>query len=142
MNKNTLIIAEGTTTLEDVRQYITDVVIPDSVTEIRPSAFCNCSNIKSITIPDSVTSIEWSAFEYCESLKEITIPNSVTEIGDYAFWGCSSLTEITIPYSVIGCSSLKSIFIDKEKGSLDISKTRIPETCKVYWKGEFKETKE
>lgn len=122
MNKNTLIIKDGDTTLYDVRQYITDVVISDSVTDIRPSAFRKCSNIKSITIPDSVTFIGWSAFEYCESLKEITIPNSVTEIGEYAFWGCTAL---------------KSIYIDKEKGSLDLSKTEIPEDCKVYWEGEW-----
>lgn len=122
MNKNTLIIADRGKTLNDVRQYITDVVIPDSVTDIRPSAFRKCSNIKSITIPDSVTFIGWSAFEYCESLKEITIPNSVTYIGEYAF---------------CGCSSLKSIYIDKEKGTLNLCNTAIPTTAKVYWRGEF-----
>ena len=122
MNKNTLIIADGTKNLNDVRQYITNVIIPDSVTSIRDASFYGCSSLTEINIPDSVTSIGDAAFFDCVSLKEINIPNSVTEIGYYAFY-C--------------CDSLKAIYIDKEKDSLDLSKTRIPEDCKVYWKGEF-----
>ena len=44
------------------------------------------------TIPDSVTSIGGSAFCDCDSLKSVTIPDSVTEIGGPAFFSCSSLT--------------------------------------------------
>lgn len=52
-------------------EEVTDVVIPDDVTEIRPYAFGNCSNLTSISIP-----------------------NSVKSIGNYAFWGCDSLAKV------------------------------------------------
>lgn len=122
MNKNTLIIADGIETLNDVRQYITDVVIPDSITEINHKAFENCTLLTGITIPNSVTKIGKFAFYFCTSLTEINIPDSVTSIGNYAFEGCLSL---------------ESIYIDQEKDSLDLRYAKIPEICKVYWRGEF-----
>ncbi|MBE6206922.1 MAG: leucine-rich repeat domain-containing protein [Rikenellaceae bacterium] len=98
---------------------ITELVIPNSVTEIGTSAFRDCTSLTSITIPDSVTSIGDSAFNGCTSLTCITIPDSVTEIGTSAFRDCTSLTSITIPDSVTsigkgafyGCTSLTSITI-------------------------------
>ena len=94
---------------------ITELVIPDSVTEIREEAFSGCSSLTNITIPSSVTSIGHGAFQGCSSLTSVTIGNSVTEIREDAFSGCRSLTSITIPDSVTtietdvfnGCCSLK-----------------------------------
>ncbi len=79
---------------------LTSVTIPNSVTSIGGSAFCGCTGLTSVTIPNSVTSISSSAFKKCTSLTEITIPESVTEIGGSAFYNCTGLTEITIPNSV------------------------------------------
>ena len=98
---------------------ITELVIPNSVTEIGTSAFRDCTSLTSITIPDSVTSIGKGAFYGCTSLTSITIPDSVTSIGDFAFNGCTSLTSITIPdsvtsigdYAFSGCTSLTSVTI-------------------------------
>ena len=77
-----------------------DLVIPDGVTTIQPSAFCGCSSLTSITIPGSVTSIGNSAFYNCTGLTSVTIGNSVTSIGNSAFRGCSGLTSVTIGNSV------------------------------------------
>lgn len=63
-------------------------------------AFSDCRSLSNIVIPDSVTDIGDYAFEYCSSLSNIVIPNSVTSIGAYAFYGCSSLSNIVIPDSV------------------------------------------
>ena len=79
---------------------LTSVTIPDSVTKIGDGTFANCGSLTSVTIPDSVTTIEGSAFRGCSSLTTITIPDSVTTIGDLAFYGCSSLRSVTIPDNV------------------------------------------
>ena len=50
---------------------LTEYAIPDSVTEIRNSAFSGCSNLTSITIGDGVTSIRSEAFAYCSSLTSV-----------------------------------------------------------------------
>ncbi len=55
-------------------QLVTDLIIPDGVTEIKEYAFDGCSSLTSITIPDSVASIGRSAFSGCSSLQSITIP--------------------------------------------------------------------
>lgn len=58
--------------------------MPDSLTNIGDSAFCNCKNLKEITIPNSVTTIGARAFMNCDSLTEIAIPASVTKLGEDA----------------------------------------------------------
>ena len=98
---------------------ITNLVIPNDITEIKDYAFYNCSGLTSITIPNSVTEIGNGAFDNCSGLTSVTIPNSVTEIGSTAFYNCSGLTSISIPNSVIdigksafnGCTGLTSITI-------------------------------
>lgn len=99
-------------------QLVTDLVIPNSVTLIGNSAFCNCTGLTSLEIPNSVTSIGNSAFCNCTGLTSLEIPNSVTSIGNNAFYGCSGLTGLlTVPNSVtsIGdyafadCTNLTSI---------------------------------
>lgn len=70
---------------------ITEVIIPDSVTEIGNCAFYNCTSHKNINIPDSVTKIGNFAFKDCINLESIIIPDSVTEIGNYVFEYCESL---------------------------------------------------
>ena len=103
----------------DDDNFITSVVIPNSVTSIGVASFGGCTALKSISIPDSVTSIGDSAFNYCESLTSIVIPDSVTSIAEYTFNGCTSLTSIVIPNSVTEieknafshCTSLTNIEI-------------------------------
>ena len=79
---------------------VTDLVIPESVTEIHPYAFCFCHGFKSVTINESVTEIGDGAFETCSNLTSLTIGNSVTSIGSYAFNNCKNLISVTIPKSV------------------------------------------
>ena len=56
-------------------EKITNVEIPDTVTEIKDSAFAGCSTIESITIPASVQSIGQNAFKDCTKLKSVRIVN-------------------------------------------------------------------
>ena len=113
-------------------EKVTDLVIPNDVTEIKYSAFRDCTGLTSVTIPNSVTSIGGSAFHGCTSLTSVTIPNSVTTIGRSAFSGCDGLTSIEIPGSVtaIGnyafedCTGLTSVTIPNSVTSIGRSAFR------------------
>ena len=99
--------------------YLTSVIMPDSVVSIGKSAFSGCDALTSVTIGSGVTSIGDSAFSGCTFLESVTIPGSVKSIGRKAFCGCDSLTSVTIPNSVtsIGqfafesCYSLEAVII-------------------------------
>ena len=55
-------------------------------------AFYGCSGLTEIAIPDGVTNIGDNAFNGCSGMLNIQIPNSVVGIGDRAFVGCRGLT--------------------------------------------------
>ena len=96
---------------------VTDVIIPESVSIIKPNTFPYC-NINSVTIPESVTKIERYAFYHCNSLTSVTIPESVTIIGKGAFISCASLKTLYLPESLTqidelafgDCNQLASIY--------------------------------
>ena len=97
---------------------VTNVTIPNDITELKAYTFCNAETITSVTIPQTVTSIDgigtfsnsglrnvtvpssvdsWNGMEtfaYCTSLTEATLNNS-GNVGGYAFNDCSSLTSVT-----------------------------------------------
>ena len=85
---------------------VTDLVIPNSVTEIRNSAFSGATCLSSLTIPNSVTSIGFRAFDGCSGLTSVTIPNSVTSIGNGAFQYCTGLT--TVNFNATNCTYMGS----------------------------------
>lgn len=85
-------------------ELLTDLVIPDSITQIKAFAFVGATCLKSVTIPDSVTSIGWSAFLGCTGLTTLTVPSSVTRISAHAFSDCSQLATISIPESITSIS--------------------------------------
>ena len=75
---------------------LTEIVIPDGVTEIGEGAFADCGNLERIVIPASVTKIGKNAFQNCYSLREVIIEGVVESIGAYAFQDCGSLETIEI----------------------------------------------
>ena len=83
---------------------VTNLVIPNTVEEIKAYAFSNANSLTSVTIPNSVTSIGCCAFG-CSGLSgTLTIPNSVTSIGYCAFGSCSGLT--TLNFNAENCSNV------------------------------------
>ncbi len=75
---------------------LTDVELSKNskLTSIVDSAFVSCTSLERINIPESVTSIEHDAFASCVSLTSITVPSGVTSIDEAAFAGCFKLVEV------------------------------------------------
>ncbi|MBO5884647.1 MAG: leucine-rich repeat domain-containing protein [Clostridia bacterium] len=70
------------------------VVIPEGVTAIGKGAFNGCSNIKSISFPSTLKTIGYNAFANCSSLQNINLSKNVTRIDSYAFYNCTAATSV------------------------------------------------
>lgn len=122
--------------------YLSNVIIPDSVTEIGKMAFSACA-LTGITIPNSVTNIDDYAFDNGYSLSNIIIPDNVITIGDGAFRECWELTSVIIGNSVISIgnnafkryeSTLNEITVKGKtyaEAEILLSGTGYPETCQI-----------
>lgn len=103
--------------------WIESITIPDSVIELEPAVFYNCSKLRTITLPASltvisaslcngctsletiypltnITIIEAQAFKNCNALHEITLSDDVEYIGDAAFQNCSTIEELKLTDNV------------------------------------------
>lgn len=80
-----------------VNSSMTEIVLPNSVTNIGFEAFKGCSKLKSVTLPQGLITISASAFYNCSSLESILIPSSVADLGAFAFNNCTSLNEAAVP---------------------------------------------
>ena len=77
---------------------LTEIIIPDNITEIGNYQFYGFKQISKITFNNSVKSIGEYAFAKNEEITELIIPNSVEEIGVNAFIDCNKLKNISIPF--------------------------------------------
>ena len=80
--------------------FLSEVTLPDSITEIRGQAFKNCRSLESVTLPEHLTYLGGEAFYHCSSLEEVNLPAGLTEIRGNTFEECSSLLRIEIPDNV------------------------------------------
>ena len=114
-NITRLIVEDGVTTLGDNILYysysdnsgyhsfhpnLREVELPQGLSCIGASAFCDSPELTEVKIPSTVTKIKSSAFSRCTGLTKIELPPQLEEVGYSSFYGCSGLTEITIPSSV------------------------------------------
>ena len=104
----------------------TRIIVDDSVTSIKESAFCG-SEIVAVILGKSVKRIEKMAFAYCSLLKVLHLSNVLEHIGESAFTHCVSLNAAFLPQTLksIGkmvfyeCESLTLLILPDE---IDISK--------------------
>lgn len=101
-----------------------EIILPDTIEELREMSFYNCTELKSITIPASVKSIGNNAFDNCQKLETIEILGAET-IGSYVFYNCTGLKSITAAGCLrewkdeepfIYCSALEEINITEGEG--------------------------
>ena len=136
-NITQLIVEGGVTTLGDNILYysysdsnskfhsfhpnLRKVKLPEGLSCIGASAFCDSPELTEVKIPSTVTKIKDSAFSRCTGLTKIELPPQLEEVGYSSFYGCSGLTEITIPSSVKTirsgaferCTSLESVTLSE-----------------------------
>ena len=99
---------------------LTEINVPNTVTDLGSYAFYSCSNLTSFTIPNSVTSIGEDAFYRCTSLTSITVPAGVTSLPRYVFDGCSGLTRVDLP------AGLTSIGFYAFRNCVSLTEIRLP----------------
>lgn len=128
---------------------LTDIVLPESVTEIGFDAFSDtpwldaqleaapfavANNILfacdqdacagDVVLPDGITSIGDGALRWNWDMESVTIPEGVTSIGDSAFYECEWLQEVTLP------STLVSIGTNAFGCVYGLSQVTIPKSVK------------
>ena len=118
-NKNKTVIVKYPCGKQDKSHYD----IPEGVTEIGASAFCNAAWLDSVSIPDSVVTIRRNAFSLTameregtvdgvvyigkhlvkaddNNISECTVREGTVSISENAFCYCEKLKSITIPESM------------------------------------------
>ena len=117
---------EDKKTLINYDGNLTEVNIPNGVTEIRKYAFYNCTSIINVTLPDSLVTIGEQAFYACTALTNITFSDGIKEIKELAFYNCVSLESIALPNSLTSlgkqvfsnCESLSSVVLSNSLDSI------------------------
>ncbi len=74
---------------------LTELRIPDSVTEIGERAFMDCQQLVSILLPSHLHALGAGAFSYT-GLTQIDIPGTVAVLPDRCFFNCEQLTSVTL----------------------------------------------
>lgn len=86
---------------------LTNVVIPDTVEQVDPAVFQNCTSLVSVKLPEGLSEIDQYMFANCIRLQHVDMPDSITKINIYAFHNCTSLTSLALPKGLtslsVGC---------------------------------------
>ena len=142
----------------DANTQVTDLVIPNSLTEVPAYVFYNCASLNSVTIPNSVTSIGKEAFGGCTNLTSVHI-SSLTAWCNISFSNPISnayhiyingteIKDLVVPdeiteikgYAFSGCTSLNSVTIPNIVTSIgyeafssctDLNAVSIPNTVTI-----------
>ncbi|MBR3824732.1 MAG: leucine-rich repeat protein [Lachnospiraceae bacterium] len=110
---------------------LTQIQIPDSVSEIGENAFINCVALEKVKLPWELIEISTRCFFGCTGLVELNLPQGLQKIGDGAFaytpFVTLELTDATITEIGVGafanCEQLVSV--------------KLPSSVKVVKEGAF-----
>lgn len=117
---------------------ITEVVIPDNITQLGGYAFDGCSSLTTMHIGHGVTILPEYLCRNCTSLESVFVGNEVKDIDMYVFYGCSSLRKVfignklqTIESNVFtGCNNLDVVICSTDLQK--IGTTGIPSTIRFF----------
>lgn len=114
-------------------EELTDLVIPDDVTEIKDYAFYWFNALKSITFHNHVKSIGNYTFSVCEGLNSLVLPNSITTIGYNAFANCHNLVNVQLSENLEKVPDCLFAYCEK------IESVNIPNSVLRIGEGAFRE---
>ncbi len=141
--------------------WLTEAVIPDSVTSLAHGAFSECVSLRTASVPATVDAVPIDAFFGCVSLETVHLAEGLTRICGRAFEGCTALKRITLPNSIevlesrtFAQSGLERIFIPywasyvydglfegcENLAMIECETDKAPETWAVNWNASGVET--
>lgn len=85
-------------------EEVTNLVIPDTVTTIKPKAFMGMKFIQTVEISSSVTTIQSASFRQCIGLTDLVIPFNVTSFDPLALTQAGNNTGTLTVFPSIGGS--------------------------------------
>jgi len=125
---------------EIVPKDVTHVIVDNSVTVIKKSAFFRCKHLVSLIMGDNVKRIEEYAFCHCSAFRFVRLSKTLEYIGAWAFTGCHSLEALFLPSTVKsighlafnGCRSMRLLILPND---IDLNNVgnRIIEDTGVYY---------
>ncbi len=74
------------------------------VVSVAESAFEDCKDLTEIKLPDGITEIGSRAFAGCDSLEKIVLPGTLEKTGERLFDGCDGIT-VVLPDTIEGINS-------------------------------------
>ena len=110
------------------------VDIPDTVTYIAKSVFCDCINLEFAKLPKKLEIIDWFLFRNTPRLKSVILPDFLFSINMHAFKN-SGIEHIKIPKTVFGIANSAFLGSDitsvefEEGSSLEIISLSAFEKC-------------
>ena len=128
---------------------ITELTLPEQITEIHGYAFAGSKKLKSVSISKNVKTISEYAFYMCSELQNITLCAGVTNIERFAFYKCDKIETLTLPntirkigeHSFNSCSKIKSLIIPEGvielgngsfAGCKGLREVSVPESLELF----------
>lgn len=134
-------------------EEITELRVPEGITDIKDYAFCCCKGLEGVVLPESVTRIGECAFQSC-SLTSINLPSALSYMGRNAFERCDLLAAIDVPEGIsvlractfYNCCSLMSVSFSENLVEMEdsvfwmcsrLDSVEIPRSVKRMGRGVF-----
>ena len=106
-------------------ELLTHVVLPESLTELKPYVFSSLKQIQRVDFPEKLEKIGTNAFSSCNELDSVFLPKNLFYIGDGAFNGVRAVTFLAQVPPKGGMPG--SLLVRVPKESLDMYKTEWPQ---------------
>ncbi len=125
---------------------MTEVILPDTINEIKPYALSN-NKLKEIIVPDSVITVGSFAFMYNSDLKQIYLGKNVSSLGERDFYRCTSLESIAVSPENDYLSVNDGVLLCNNESELVCypsqktgSQYKLPDSVKKVWCYAFEQT--